>query len=204
MSDLSFIDLVAAWDMLVDQHLASAEWQAESRFLRYTADELRAFRGLLHARLKPPPDTPPDTVAMLREWSMGEVESLHGLAEAIGRRRFMELQAQANGVALELGRVFVRSIAALACPDKAGPAPPSRTYPRDFLDRPTVPAPAPDEGLLEQCRGSDPPTVIPPAYPEAMLDGVELVPSRRYISSSPPDIAVGAEDIDLDGLEEDT
>lgn len=201
MSDLSFIDLVAAWEMLVDQHLSSSDWVVESRYLFQSRLEESVFRDLLLAMVKPPSGTSQVVADKLRSRNLEEVEAAGQKDRALPRKQFMELLALANGKSIELGRELPGFIARLASRTEADSEVPESGA---RISRPTLPVPTPDEALLERCRYSEPPTIMPPpAYPAAFGLEDEMVPSKRRLPSEPPEIAVGAEEVDIDDLEDE-
>jgi len=204
MSDLSFLELVAAWEMFVDRHLASAEWLAESRFIFQNDLENLTFKNLLLAMVKPPPGISPQVAEKLRIRNCEEVETVGRQSRQLSRKQFMEILALAKGKSIELGREFPRFLEDRASQSDAAAL--NLTKPDDMVERdsrPTLPVPIPDEALLERCRSSEPPTIMPPAaYPEVVGLEADLVPSRRY-SSDPSEISIGdSEEVDIDNLEE--
>lgn len=185
MSDMSFEDLVRAWGMLVDQYLASDEWRTDAKLPDWQSVDTVVFRALLRAFVRPPANIAAPVRAKLNDWSQDEAGAVRRMSDAIGKRPFAEFHDLASGVAAALGRRFAQLIA--EGHDYASRADVSALA---GLARPTLPVDGPDPELLKQCRDTEPPTVIPPAYPAAHVPEEEMVPSIRLPVFTQPRIVI--------------
>ncbi len=174
MSDLTLESLVRAWEMLVDQYLIALEELGAPINPAYAALEKKVFRKLLIASIRPPEFTPFNVVSALSTYCFSEMQKITQQYEGEPQVNLVEIRTRALKTVIGLGRVLPRFLDTqefgfedlrIVQTELAIRLPPPLQFGTESLKvkTPTTrPAPSPDKQLLNECRGSSPPTQPPP------------------------------------------